>query len=204
MSIRIHPLVKRSVIPFFVLVIYAVLFFTIRINLHEKELAETPEIFKMVDVEEYIAVQPEQEEQKEEPKKEDTVEIAPQDSVTEDVIETNQEIVETEGAAGYQEEIVYLPQHKISVAPVLPTEQIRDNIVYPVLANKQRIEGVVYLELYIDNTGRIRNVSILKDPGYGLAEAAIAALDGIVSEPAMANGVPVAVRYRYAIRFTLK
>ncbi|MBN1648544.1 MAG: energy transducer TonB [Spirochaetales bacterium] len=201
-----HPfrnLVRKTVVPVLVIIVYFVLFFTIRINLREKEIAETPDIFKMVDVEVFVPVQPEAEEEKKKPE-EETVEVAPQDSVAEQVIETDRDVVEREGAAGYIEEIEYLPQHKVSVAPVMPSAQILENIEYPVLANRQRIEGVVYLELYIDKTGRIRDVIILKDPGYGLGKAAVRALEGIVCEPAMANGQAVAVRYRYPIRFTLK
>ena len=71
------------------------------------------------------------------------------------------------------------------------------------MAMKQGIEGVVYLELFIDENGNIRQVNVLKDPGYGFAEAAIAALDGITCKPALMNDKPVAVRFRYPVRFVL-
>ena len=45
---------------------------------------------------------------------------------------------------------------------------------------------------------------MLKDPGNGFAEAAIAALGDIFCVPAKIDGHPVAVRYRYPVRFTLK
>ena len=76
--------------------------------------------------------------------------------------------------------------------------------MYPPLAQRQKIEGVVFLELYIDRYGEIRNIVVLKDPGYGLAEAALHALDGLTVTPAEANGEPVAVRFRYPIRFRIK
>ena len=101
-------------------------------------------------------------------------------------------------------DIDYLPQHKISAVPVLPVQQIRSKVVYPPLANKQGIEGIVYLELFIDQNGIIRKVTILKDPGYGFAQAAVRALMGMKCKPAEANGIPAAVRFRYPIRFTLK
>ena len=47
-------------------------------------------------------------------------------------------------------------------------------------------------------------MSVLKDPGFGFAEAAIKALAGLVCEPAQVEGRPVAVRYRYPVRFALK
>ena len=100
--------------------------------------------------------------------------------------------------------IEYLPPHKISVPPKIPAEQVLRNLSYPLSAKRQRIEGVVYLELYIDKEGTIRRIVVLKDPGYGLAEAAIKAFEGVRCIPAEANGVPAPVRYRYPIRFKLR
>ena len=71
--------------------------------------------------------------------------------------------------------------------------------IVPVLANRQGIEGVVYLELFIDETGEIKRIDILQEPGFGLGEAA--AFDGVTVAPAESNGVPVAVRFRYPVRF---
>lgn len=82
-------------------------------------------------------------------------------------------------------EPVYLPQRKISVS-------------------RHTFKGIVYAELYIDSTGLIRKVVILKDPGHGFADAAIQALEGVICSPAESNGTKVAVRYRYPIRFILK
>jgi protein TonB len=76
-------------------------------------------------------------------------------------------------------------------------------VVYPPLAASQGLEVTVILELSIDNGGVIRKIVVLKDPGYGFSEAAIKALSGIHVIPAQAGGEPVAVRYRYPIRFTL-
>ena len=116
---------------------------------------------------------------------------------SENIQETEKEVVEV------QEEIDYVPQHKISVIPEIPTKAILSKIEYPKMAMKQGIEGVVYLELFIDEAGNIRKVNVLKDPGYGFAEAALAALDGITCKPALVNDRPVAVRFRYPIRFML-
>ncbi|MBN2531484.1 MAG: TonB family protein [Spirochaetales bacterium] len=198
-------IVRKLVIPVFVVILHLVLILTITISVEESRKQADTTIFKMVDVEEYIPpVDPEPEkEEKKEIKREDVVEVPSQPDIAEIIIQTEKEVVETENASDPME-IEYLPQHKISVPPVFPTEQILAKVKYPVLANKQRIEGVVYLELYIDKYGIIRKIVVLKDPGYGLARAAIEALEGITCEPAKANGVPVAVRFRYPIRFKLK
>lgn len=160
-----------------------------------KEKRKDNSIFKMVDVEEYVPPPPPPEPKKE-IVKEDVVEIQKQDDVVEDVIETEKEIKELE--------VDYLPQNKISQLPVFPVKEIKSRQIYPALANKQGIEGVVYLELYIDQVGKIREIKILKEPGYGLGEAAVRAMEGIKCIPAQVNGVAVAVKLRFPMRFRLK
>ncbi len=106
--------------------------------------------------------------------------------------------------AGAAAEPDYLAQFKITEIPVIPVKDVLSKIVYPPLAAKQGIQSTVFLELFIDETGKVRKITVLKDPGNGFAEAAIAALGDIVCVPAKVDGHPVAVRYRYPVRFTLK
>jgi protein TonB len=159
------------------------------------------EVIKLVDIEEYQPaaqkiIMPE-----------DTIIVPTQPTSAETIIEVEQKVEEQHNApeiASFLDEPDYLPQHKISDVPVIPTDKILSKIEYPALALRQGIEAVVYLELYIDAKGRIRRIDVLKDPGYGFAEAAVAALEGLTCLPARANGSAVAVRYRYPIRFTLE
>jgi protein TonB len=104
------------------------------------------------------------------------------------------------------EQIDYLPQHRISQVPILPEDEIRRATVYPPIAQRSNIEGTVYLELFIDRQGNVRDVRILRETpaGRGFGEAALRAFSGIRGKPAEANGEPVAVRYRYNISFTLR
>jgi len=191
-----------------VIALHAVVIFTVTFTQAAKEEREDPSIFKMVDVKEYVPVRPvPPEPPKREIPKEDKVEVLPQEKVADRVVETEKKVVETDSAPQglpVAQEPDYLPQHKISDPPGIPADLVRSKIVYPPLANKQRIQGVVYLELFIDKEGTIRKIDVLKDPGYGLAAAAIAAFEGIRCTPAKANGTPVAVRFRYPIRFTLR
>jgi protein TonB len=102
---------------------------------------------------------------------------------------------------------VYLAQGKISVIPVLPDDKIRQATVYPPIALRSGIEGMVYLELFIDRQGEIKQITVLRETpeGRGFGEAAIKAFSGITAmSPAYANGVAVGVRYRYPVRFTIK
>lgn len=153
------------------------------------EIVDDYEILKLVDVEEFVPPP-------EDPK---VTTVYNQPTSSEDVIGMESPVVEITDV-----EPDYLPQHKVSEVPGIPTGEILSRIDYPPIALRQGIEGVVYLELFIDETGRIRRTKVLKDPGYGFAEAALASLQGVRCRPAKANGMPVAVRFRYPVRFTLK
>jgi protein TonB len=100
----------------------------------------------------------------------------------------------------------YLPMHKISVPPVFSEQELRQRLTYPVIAQKSGIEGIVYLELFVDNQGNVQNIIILKeDPiDRGFGEAAIKAFQGFRGTPAQSNGKTVAVRYRYPLRFVIR
>ncbi len=110
----------------------------------------------------------------------------------------------TASTASHVADEEYMPQFKISDAPVIPAKEVLSRIEYPVLAAQQGIEATVYLELYIDKSGRIVRATVLKDPGFGFAEAAAKALVGLVCSPARMGDEAVAVRYRYPVRFTLR
>jgi len=99
----------------------------------------------------------------------------------------------------------FLAMHKVSQVPVLPEGSLKKRIRYPEIARMAGIEGLVILELFIDATGKILRINVLKEEpaGKGFAESAVHSFEGIACEPAKANGTPVAVRYRYPLRFTL-
>ena len=205
----------RLVVVGATIIIHIVLILTITIKTTDRKQRPDTTIFKIVDLQEYIPPPPEpkkKEKIKEIKKKpEETIEVPQQEDIAEEIIEIEKEVkvvpapeIPPPVPAEKREEIEYLPQHKISVPPKMPTEEIKSKILYPPLAQRQKIEGVVFLELYIDKHGEIRNIIVLKDPGYGLAEAAINALKGITAAPAEANGIPVAVRFRFPIRFKIK
>ncbi len=148
------------------------------------------EVFKLVDIQEVLPPPPL-------PLEKPVVKVSNQPKAAEKIVETKEEVVEE------KEEIEYLPQHKISSVPIIPSREVLSRIVYPPMALKQGIEAVVYLELYIDSAGLIKKIKVLKDPGHGFAEAAVSALQGLSCIPANANGKNVAVKYRYPVKFTL-
>lgn len=188
----VRPLLFGLVIAVHILVLVCVRF-SVKNSVTEEKI--DAEIFKLVDVEEFVPPPPPP------PVIEKKEVVVNSVKASETIQETEKEVVEVEEEVPV--EIDYVPQHKISVVPEIPTKSILSKIEYPKMAMKQGIEGVVYLELFIDEAGNIRHVNVLKDPGYGFAEAAIAALDGIICKPALMNEKPVAVRFRYPIRFVL-
>lgn len=183
-----RPLLFALVIAIHVIVLICVKFSVSNAVPEEEKNAE---IFKLVDVEEFVPPPPPP------PVIEKKEVLVNSVKASENIQETEKEVVEV------PEDIDYVPQHKISVIPEIPTKAILSKIEYPKMAMKQGIEGVVYLELFIDENGNIRRVNVLKDPGYGFADAAIAALEGVVCKPALVNDKPVAVRFRYPVRFVL-
>jgi protein TonB len=100
----------------------------------------------------------------------------------------------------------FFPQHKVSVLPKFSEMAIRRALIYPPISLRAGIEGTVILELFVDSQGRVQRILVLKEdpPGKGFAEAAVKAFQGLNGNPAEANGKPVAVRFRYPVRFTIR
>lgn len=187
---RLSKLWRPAVFAFALLLhVAAICLFSVRQKEEEVQTVDfsQADVFKLVDVQEYVKP----------PVNENDVAVTNQPKASERVQETEKKVIKD------FDESAFLPQHKISSVPVIPIREVLSRIEYPPMALRQGIEAVVYLELFIDSGGVIKNIKVLKDPGHGFAEAAVAALRGIVCIPANANGKNCAVRYRYPIKFTL-
>jgi protein TonB len=194
----------RTIVFAVVAIIHAIIimFMTFKI----KTTISLPEpvagVMKLVDVEERLPPPPER-------PPPDMPYTNTQEAIAETMIETDEVpppvIWPIQPQIAAPEQIDYLPQHRITRVPVFPEDQIRRATVYPPIAQRSNIEGTVYLELFIDGQGSIRDVRVLKEdpPGRGFGDAAVNAFKGIRAKPAEANGVAVAVRYRYNISFRL-
>lgn len=75
--------------------------------------------------------------------------------------------------------------------------------IYPEIARRAGIEGVVWVMILVDKTGKVRDVRITKGPEM-FQEAAKEACWKSVWRPAIQNQKPVPVWVTYPIRFTLK
>ncbi|QQO07730.1 energy transducer TonB [Breznakiella homolactica] len=181
-------------------VVIFLLVFTVRQDIPEE--TEAAEVMKLVDVRETTPPPP----PKEPPPPENisnTAEAVAETMVAADV--PPPETVTAPVPQPRQEAIEYLPMSKISVLPVFPEDEIRRAVVYPPIALRSGVEGIVYLELFVDREGNIRDITILRETpeNRGFGEAAVNAFKGIKGKPAEANGQPVAVRYRYPVRFKI-
>jgi protein TonB len=196
----------RFLIFLFAALLHALLliFVAFHIETTEKEEEVPASIMKLVDVREETPPPPPPERPPE--ILQNTVE-----TVAETMIETEEIPNEVISAIAprverQEEQIEFLPMNKISVLPMFPEDQIRGAIVYPPIALRSGIEGVVYLELFVDRQGEIRQINILRETpeGRGFGEAAVNAFKGIRGTPAQSNGREVAVRFRYPVRFTIR
>jgi protein TonB len=87
---------------------------------------------------------------------------------------------------------------------VLAPRKIRDvKPVYPVIAQRSRVEGLVILEATIDTAGRVINVRVLQSKAL-LDQAAIDAVRQWEFTPTLLNGVPVSVIMNVTVNFRLQ
>ncbi|MEW6162511.1 MAG: energy transducer TonB [Nitrospirota bacterium] len=74
---------------------------------------------------------------------------------------------------------------------------------YPLIARRMGKEGRVILRLTIDKRGKLLNVEVIENAGYGFTEAAIEAVKRSTFLPAKRDGKPIASRALLPIRFIL-
>jgi periplasmic protein TonB len=75
---------------------------------------------------------------------------------------------------------------------------------YPQQALAADVQGFVVLKLLLDETGRVREAKVLKDPGWGFGEAAMrSAIAHFRFSPARVNGQPVSSWWRFTVFYVL-
>jgi TonB family protein len=87
---------------------------------------------------------------------------------------------------------------------VMPEIVHFENAPYPPEAEKAGVQGKVVLKLTIDKEGNVTAADVLEPAGNGFDEAAQAAALQFKFKPATRDGVPFAVKIKYAYEFTLK
>lgn len=86
----------------------------------------------------------------------------------------------------------------------MPRLKINPQIPYPPEARKAGLEGVVIMDLLIDETGRVRKLELISGPGGGLDEAAVNYFSHALFVPARIQDQAVPVRIRFRHRFELR
>ena len=188
-----------------------ILFFVIKVDAVNYEVEPPLSAMKLMDFAEEIPPPPEPPRPPPPREPDPTIPDNAVEAIAEVMIETEEELDQVIVAAGT---IVtpqsgwgdYLQMHQISVPPRFSERDILRALVYPPIALRSGIEGTVYLELFIDRDGNIQRITILREnpEGRGFGEAAVAAFQGLRCTPAEANGIRVAVRYRYPVRFAIR
>jgi protein TonB len=76
--------------------------------------------------------------------------------------------------------------------------------VYPPLALRRGIQGVVLLAVNVDRAGAVVHAEVTKSSGHDVLDrAAIRAARKWRFRPALDNGRPIAARYVRAVRFKI-
>jgi len=103
------------------------------------------------------------------------------------------------------EEFMPAPGEFVAVE-VLPVPVYDEKPVYPPMAERAGIEGVVWVEMLVDKEGKVRQAQVKKASGTnaGFEEAALEASYNFRYTPAIQNGRPVAVWIGYKFVFELK
>jgi protein TonB len=92
-------------------------------------------------------------------------------------------------------------EYLVSSMPELKSDV---RVPYPPDARKRGIQGAVIMNLLIDDSGKVREVSLIEGQHADLNAAAMTAARGFQFTPAMIQKKPVAVRIRYVYRFVLE
>jgi protein TonB len=185
----------------------AILFLAFNVASVKQEAPENARVMKLTDLAELPLPEPEEE-------------IPPVEKIAETMIETDippvQIIVPADTITDpaplpvpvEEPEIVYYQMHEAPVPPDFSDSGIDRDLsdLYPPVALRARIEGLVVLELFVDNTGVVIRANILREEpaGRGFGEAAIKVFMGRKGTPGMVNGQPVSCRISRLVTFRIK
>ncbi|HEU4384177.1 MAG TPA: TonB family protein [Anaeromyxobacteraceae bacterium] len=105
-------------------------------------------------------------------------------------------------AQPYRAERYALPTQVTSLPEPVEVSVPKDE--YPPEAARAGVEGEVKLRLLVDETGRVREATVLRDPGHGLGPAAARIAKRYLRfKPALRGGEAVATEIPYTMLFEL-
>ena len=85
------------------------------------------------------------------------------------------------------------------------SQYLLHNLRYPTEAQKSKVEGRVFVQFVISETGEIQQLRVLKGIGSGCDEEAVRVVSQMPKwNPGKQNGTPVSVQYNLPIQFSLE
>lgn len=83
-------------------------------------------------------------------------------------------------------------------------KKLYEDLDYPVIAQRNGIEGRVTVQFIVNTDGTTRNVKVLRGIGGGCDEAAVKAITNATFEPGILNGQAVRTLYTMPVNFRLR
>lgn len=102
-----------------------------------------------------------------------------------------------------EKEALYLPVADVMPEPVGGLPAIVKRVVYPEAAKKTGIEGKVYLIAFVNESGEVDDVKVIKGLQGGCEEAAVKAVKDSKFSPGKQNGAAVKVQLSIPIAFKM-
>ncbi len=134
---------------------------------------------------------------------------APTDDVLDDIeirdteIHLREEIAPPPPKQEEEEEVYFVAVEDLP-EPIGGIAAIQRAVVYPEIAKRAGVEGTVYIEAFVDESGTVTRTLVVKGIGAGCDEAAQEAVMKTKFKPGKQRGKPVKVRMSIPIRFRLQ
>ena len=88
--------------------------------------------------------------------------------------------------------------------PIGGITEIQKKIIYPEIAKRAGVEGKVYVLAFVDESGTVTDVKLIKGIGAGCDEAAMDAVRKTKFKPGKQRGKPVKVQVSIPVVFKLQ
>ncbi len=88
--------------------------------------------------------------------------------------------------------------------PIGGISAIQKKIVYPEIAKRAGVQGRVYVKAYVDESGKVTKVELIRGIGAGCDEAAMEAVNSVMFSPGKQRGKPVKVQVTVPVLFKLQ
>ncbi len=101
------------------------------------------------------------------------------------------------------DDAAYLPFAEVMPEPEGGIPALYKKIKYPNIAKQSGLEGKVYVLIYVNETGGVDDVKVVKSLGGGCDEAAVDAVKQTKFSPGKNKGVAVKVKLSLSVNFKL-